>query len=192
MNILENHLEHVRQLETSNCDARPDDQDINLIVIHCISLPPGKFGGSHIDKLFLNELDPISHPYFASICELKVSSHLLIDRKGKITQYVPFHKRAWHAGKSSFEGRRACNDFSIGIELEGTEYAPYADEQYSQLALVIQTLIEHYPKLSKNRIVGHSTIAPGRKTDPGDSFEWFKLRKLLTKTTYGRSQTAQM
>ena len=179
MRILQNCLTQARQIQSSNFDARPDHTTIDLIVIHCISLPPGIFGGDNIDKLFLNQLNPNDHPCFESICNLKVSSHVLIDRKGQITQYVPFHLRAWHAGQSSFEGREACNDFSIGIELEGTEDIAYSDEQYTHLAHLIQVLIKHYPKLSKNRIVGHSTIAPDRKTDPGNSFDWVKLRRLL-------------
>jgi len=179
MRILQNCLAQARQIRSSNFDARPDQTDIDLIVIHCISLPPGNFGGNSIDKLFLNQLNPNDHPYFESLSNLKVSSHVLIDRKGQITQYVPFHLRAWHAGRSNFEGREACNDFSIGIELEGTEDIAYTDAQYAHLARLIKALIEHYPKLSQNRIVGHSAIAPDRKTDPGNSFDWAKLRRSL-------------
>lgn len=179
MRIFQNCLAQTRQIQSSNFDARPEHIDIDLIVIHCISLPPGDFGSDNIDKLFLNQLNPSDHPYFESIGDLRVSSHVLIDRKGRITQYVPFHLRAWHAGQSSFEGREACNDFSIGIELEGTEDIPYTNEQYIHLARLIQVLIKHYPKLSKNRIVGHSAIAPERKTDPGHSFDWVMLGRLL-------------
>lgn len=163
-----------------NFDDRPDTGDISLLVIHCISLPPGEFGTPCIGQLFCNQLNPDEHPYFQQIYQLQVSAHLLIKRDGEIVQYVPFDKRAWHAGASSYQGRERCNDFSIGIELEGTETTPYTDVQYQQLAGVVSALVNHYPGLSFNRISGHSDIAPGRKTDPGDSFDWNKLHGLLT------------
>lgn len=167
------------QIQSPNFDDRPDEADVSLIVIHCISLPPGEFGHAYIDQLFCNRLDPAAHPYFTGIHQLQVSAHLLIRRDGKITQYVPFDKRAWHAGISAYLGRERCNEFSIGIELEGAEDIPYTEAQYRQLAAVIKALLKTYPKLSKQRITGHSDIAPGRKTDPGASFDWEKLRGLL-------------
>jgi AmpD protein len=167
------------RLPSPNFDERSDADDISLIVVHCISLPPGEFGHSYIDQLFCNHLDPAGHPYFEEIHQLKVSAHLLIKRDGEITQYVPFDKRAWHAGVSSYQGRERCNDYSIGIELEGGEDFPYTEAQYRQLAAAIKTLLKTYPKLSQQRITGHSDIAPGRKTDPGALFDWKKLRQLL-------------
>ena len=172
-------LDEARQVESPNCDDRPDESDFDLIVVHGISLPPGQYGGSWIDALFTNSLAPDAHPYFKEIHQLEVSSHLLIKRTGEIVQYVPFHKRAWHGGKSIFDNRERCNDFSIGIELEGSDEQEYEDEQYQQLARVIRTLCETYPKLNTQRIAGHSEIAPGRKTDPGPAFDWDKLHQLL-------------
>ncbi len=172
-------LEGVRQCPSSNFDARPAAAVIDLVVVHGISLPPGEFGGAWIDALFTNTLDPGAHAYFQEICSLKVSAHLLIARTGEITQYVPFHQRAWHAGQSSFAGRTACNDFSVGIELEGTDDTPYAGIQYRALARVIRALMQAYPAIGPERIVGHSDIAPGRKTDPGPAFEWARLHTLL-------------
>ncbi|MGD8570739.1 MAG: 1,6-anhydro-N-acetylmuramyl-L-alanine amidase AmpD [Gammaproteobacteria bacterium] len=172
-------LDAARQLASPNCDDRPDVADISLIVVHGISLPPGEYGGPWIDALFTNQLDPNAHPYFQEIHQLEVSSHLLIRRDGEIVQYVPFHKRAWHAGRSSFENRERCNDFSIGIELEGTDDQPYEQSQYEQLASVIDSLCDTYQELNTGRIAGHCDIAPGRKTDPGPSFDWNKLRELL-------------
>ncbi len=174
--LIKHHwLQNAEKISSPNQDDRPDSDDISLIVIHCISLPPGEFDTPHIEQLFTNQLDPDEHPYFAEIHQLQVSCHVLIDRTGKITQYVPFNKRAWHAGQSEYCGRNRCNDFSIGIELEGTETTPYTEAQYQQLVLLIGSLIQHYPKLNKQSITGHSSIAPGRKTDPGASFDWEKL-----------------
>ncbi len=164
---------------TANFDERPDPQDISLIVIHCISLPPGEFGGPWIDALFANTLDPAAHPYFEGIHQLRVSCHVLIRRDGELIQYVPFHKRAYHAGVSRYGDRTACNDFSIGIELEGAETVPYTDEQYQRLAEVVSILLETYPALSADRITGHSEVAPERKTDPGPSFDWHRFRNSL-------------
>ncbi len=172
-------LELVRKVPSPNQDLRPTGE-ISLLVIHSISLPPGEFGDRYIDQLFTNQLDPKAHPFFAEIAGLKVSAHLLIDRRGDLTQYVPFHRRAWHAGISCFQGRERCNDFSIGIELEGTETLPFADAQYATLAEVISLLLTTYPELSSERIVGHCDIAPGRKTDPGQSFDWQRLYRLLS------------
>ena len=175
MNIKRHWLTDSKHTPSPNFDERPDPADISLLVIHCISLPPGEFGNKNIDKLFCNLLNPDDHPYFKEIYNLSVSAHLLIKRDGSCVQYVPFDKRAWHAGKSSYEGRERCNDFSIGIELEGTESINYTEEQYRQLAAVIDTLLKSYPKLSRQRISGHSDIAPGRKTDPGPTFDWQRI-----------------
>jgi AmpD protein len=170
------------QRPSPNCDERPVDLPVDLLVVHGISLPPGEFGGPWIDHLFLNTLDPGAHPYFGRIQGLRVSAHLLIRRDGGVVQYVPFHKRAWHAGQSSWRGRERCNDFSIGIELEGTDEQPYEAVQYRRLAEVAAALIRAYPELGPDRIVGHSDIAPGRKTDPGPAFDWPRLRRLLDET----------
>jgi AmpD protein len=148
-------------------------------VIHGISLPPGRFGGPWIDRLFTNDLPSGADPYFAVIRDNKVSAHVLIDRRGRVTQYVPFGRRAWHAGRSIYRGRSACNDFSVGIELEGSDETPYARKQYVSLARLIEDLRRRYPSLRDAAIVGHSEIAPGRKTDPGPSFDWDYLRALL-------------
>jgi AmpD protein len=168
-------LDGVRHCPSPHQDDRPDGMNIDLLVIHSISLPPGKFGGPFIDQLFTQTLDSKAHPYFAEIAQLRVSAHLLIRRTSEVVQYVPFIKRAWHAGVSSFGGRERCNDFSIGIELEGCDEVTYTDEQYQQLARVIRILRSAWPILTKERIVGHSDIAPGRKTDPGPLFDWDRL-----------------
>ncbi len=169
-----------RQVSSPNCDARPDPADISLLVIHGISLPPGEFGGPWIDDLFCNRLDPAHHPYFAEIAAMKVSSHLLIRRDGELVQYVPLGMRAWHAGVSNFDGRECCNDFSIGIELEGADDVPYALSQYERLAVLSRSLMQVFPAITPARIVGHSDIAPGRKTDPGAAFDWTRFRRLLS------------
>jgi len=169
----------VRQFESPNYDARPVGTVCDLIVVHGISLPPGTYGGPWIDFLFSNALPSDAHPYFATINERKVSSHLLVRRGGEITQYVKFTDRAWHAGVSAFEGREACNDYSIGVELEGTDTTPYADVQYQVLANIVAALCRAYPSLSPRRTVGHSDIAPGRKTDPGPAFNWPRARRLI-------------
>lgn len=179
MHIHNHWLDCALHVPSPNFDARPDASDISLLVLHCISLPPGEFGQPYIDQLFCNRLDPCAHPYFAGIYQLKVSAHLLIRRDGQITQYVAFDKRAWHAGVSEYQGRSRCNDFSIGIELEGTDSSAYEDKQYEVLKGVIETLLRHYPDLSRQRLAGHSDIAPGRKTDPGAGFDWPRLRRLL-------------
>ena len=173
-------IKQARQQPSPNFDLRPDETDISLIVIHGISLPPGEFGNDFIDQLFTNNLNPDDHPYFQEIAGLKVSSHLLIRRDGELVQYVPFNKRAWHAGISKYNDRENCNDFSIGIELEGTDDTPYTDIQYQVLASIIHLLIQTYPNLTEKTITGHSDIAPGRKTDPGTAFEWELLTNLLS------------
>jgi AmpD protein len=162
-----------------NCDDRPAGVEADLIVVHGISLPPGEFDGPWIDLLFTNALPRDAHPYFESVADLRVSAHLLIRRGGEVVQYVPFQRRAWHAGVSSWEGRERCNDFSIGIELEGTDHSPYESTQYAMLARVIVALCRSYPRLSPRRLVGHSDVAPGRKSDPGPSFDWPRLRSLV-------------
>lgn len=162
-----------------NSDRRPDPSDISGIVIHNISLPPGEFGALFIDDLFLNQLDCNAHPYFEQLRELKVSSHLLIRRDATVVQFVPFHQRAWHAGVSVWQGRERCNDFTIGIELEGCDDKPFEDAQYQVLAAIIDSLCDNYPELNYQRITGHEHIAPGRKTDPGPFFEWDYLKQLL-------------
>ncbi|HSW70169.1 MAG TPA: 1,6-anhydro-N-acetylmuramyl-L-alanine amidase AmpD [Gammaproteobacteria bacterium] len=168
-----------RYISSPHCDARPDYAPIDLIVMHGISLPPAQFNNDSIEKFFLGELDFTVHPYFETIKHLKVSSHLLIKRSGEIIQFVPFSKRAWHAGESSFEGRERCNDFSIGIELEGTDDLSYEEIQYKKLAKIIKALQKSYPSITHSRITGHSDVAPGRKTDPGASFDWNYLYGLL-------------
>jgi AmpD protein len=181
-------LRPARHCPSPNCNPRPagagpaDSAGVRLVVIHGISLPPGEFGGPFIDELFSNTLDPARHPYFAEIAGLTVSSHLLIRRDGEIVQYVPFDQRAWHAGRSQYRGQENCNDFSVGIELEGTDDIPYEVVQYEQLARVVRLLNEHYPA-SFGHLAGHSDIAPGRKTDPGPVFEWPRLHALLTAPT---------
>jgi AmpD protein len=162
-----------------NCNGRPAGASVDLLVVHNISLPAGSFGGGFIESLFTNCLDCAADPSFAELAGLEVSAHLLIDRAGAITQFVGFDQRAWHAGKSRFEGRENCNDFSIGIELEGTDLLSYTDAQYAVLAAVTNLLLQRYPALESRRIVGHSDIAPGRKTDPGPAFDWARLRRLL-------------
>ena len=168
-----------RYVLSPHCDDRPENTEIDMIVVHGISLPPVQFGHDYIEKFFTGKLDYSLHPYFETIKQLKVSSHLLIKRDGEIIQFVPFAKRAWHAGESFFQGRSRCNDFSIGIELEGTDELPYEKIQYEKLAEVIKTLQIAYPGITRERIVGHSDIAPGRKTDPGHSFDWHYLDCLL-------------
>lgn len=169
----------VNYVASPNADVRPQDCSVDLIVIHNISLPPGEFGRGCVQQLFTNSLNAYEHPYFAEIKDLQVSSHLLIERSGKLTQFVPFHQRAWHAGESNYFGRECCNDFSIGIELEGTDDIEYTDEQYRVLNAVITCLHMTYPELHQQNIVGHCDIAPGRKTDPGASFDWDRVRKQL-------------
>ena len=172
-------LANVRRIVSPNFDERPEEEEINLLVIHGISLPPGKFGGNYIDQLFTNTLDPDEHPCFPEIANNKVSAHVFIDRSGRITQYVPFSKRAWHAGLSCFRGRHRCNDFSIGIELEGCDEQPYTDEQYKQLAFLTKVLMSNWSGINKDNIAGHCHISPGRKTDPGPHFDWDHYFTLL-------------
>jgi len=171
-------LDECKQCPSPNKDARPDNTAIDLIVAHSISLPPGKYGGNAIEHFFQNQLDKNAHPYYEEIFEMQVSSHALIKRSGEIVQFVPFHERAWHAGQSSYQGRERCNDFSIGIELEGTDSDIFEDVQYQQLAQLINALQTAYPAIS-DHITGHSDISPGRKKDPGTGFDWSKLKNHL-------------
>ena len=166
-------------LASPHHDERPTGTAIDLLVIHGISLPPGEFGGPWIERLFMGTLSADAHPSFKHIAGLRVAAHLLIRRDGSLVQFVPFHKRAWHAGVSAFQGREACNDFSIGIEIEGDDATPYAPAQYSALASVTTALLRAYPGITTARIVGHSDIAPGRKTDPGPAFDWARYRDIL-------------
>jgi AmpD protein len=167
------------QVPSPNCDARPPGVDAELIVVHGISLPPGEFGGPWIERLFTNSLPLDRHPYFAEIGALKVSSHLLVARDGSLTQFVRFTDRAWHAGASCYAGRIACNDFSIGVELEGADTIPYEAAQYDALGALVAALCNAYPRLSPQRVVGHSDISPGRKTDPGPAFDWERARRSI-------------
>lgn len=172
-------LDGARRVISPNFDARPAGTNIDLLVVHGISLPPGEFGGDYISNLFGNCLDPQAHPYFAEIAQLRVSAHLLIRRDGRLLQFVSFDARAWHAGVSEFNGRTACNDFAVGIELEGTDELAYTLAQYQSLAAAARLLMRHYPGITPARIVGHSDIAPGRKTDPGPAFNWETLQRML-------------
>lgn len=173
-------LPEVGYAASPNADARPAGTVVDTLVIHNISLPPGQFGGGHIHALFDNRIDPQAHPYFAEIHSLRVSAHLLIERDGSTTQFVSLDRRAWHAGQSAFCGRTGCNDFSIGIELEGTDTGPFSDAQYRRLAEITRRIQEHFPAITQERIVGHSDIAPGRKTDPGPCFDWARYHALLS------------
>ena len=169
----------VRYVPSPNFDERPEGTPLSLVVVHNISLPPNEFGGPYIEQLFTNRLDPNAHPYFAEIKDHKVSAHILIRRDGEVVQFVPFNKRAWHAGQSEYKDCENCNDFAIGIELEGADETPYEEAQYLVLATLVDSLRVVYPSLSKENIVGHSDIAPGRKTDPGLAFKWKQLHDHL-------------
>jgi AmpD protein len=177
--LSEGWLQQARRVPSPNCEPRPLSCDPELLVIHNISLPPGCYGGDCIERFFTNSLDWEEHPFFEEIRGVEVSAHLLIQRTGEVLQFVNFGERAWHAGQSCYEGRDNCNDFSIGIELEGSDEEPYTDVQYSALSAVTELLITHYQELSAERIVGHSDIAPGRKTDPGPAFDWQRYRQEL-------------
>jgi len=182
MPITQGWLEGARRVPSPNCDERPDGE-VSLLLLHSISLPPGEFGGEHIERLFTNRLDPAVHPFFAEIRQLRVSAHLLIRRDGECVQFVPFDRRAWHAGRSRWRDgereRAALNDFAIGIELEGDEVSPYALAQYRALAWVVAELLAAYPALDETRITGHAHVAPLRKSDPGPAFDWAFFRQRL-------------
>lgn len=175
-------LSNVRRVASPHHDERPLQTPIDMIVIHGISLPPGEFGQSFVEDFFCGSLDVNAHPYFLTIASLRVSAHIFINREGVVTQFVPFAQRAWHAGTSEFQGRMGCNDYSIGIELEGTDDLRYEPIQYQQLAHLIKVLMKAYPAIVRERIVGHVDIAPGRKTDPGPSFDWMYLDSLLKRS----------
>ena len=168
-------IEPAVQCASPNRDGRPHGSAPEMIVLHGISLPPGQFGGPEIEQLFTNQLDWDAHPYFGEIRGLEVSTHLLIRRDGELMQFVPFTERAWHAGESCFRGRDRCNDYSIGIELEGEDETPYTDKQYAALRDVVHTLIKTYPAISAREIAGHCDVSPGRKSDPGPAFDWLRL-----------------
>ena len=179
LEIKDNLLVGAKFKQSPNCSERLN-KDISLLVIHNISLPPNKFGNDFVEKFFQNKLNPNEHPYFKEIENLKVSCHLFIKRDGSIIQFVPFNLKAWHAGVSIYEGQEDCNEFSIGIELEGADDIDYTEEQYEKLKEVTEVLLDKYPLMKKHRIVGHSDIAPSRKTDPGPSFSWKKYRSSLS------------
>lgn len=172
-------LTDITHCPSPNFNERPVGAKLSLLVLHNISLPPGQFGGGYIQQFFQNRLNSELHPYFASIEGVEVSAHLLIERTGQLVQFVSFDQRAWHAGRSSFAGVPECNDYSIGIELEGTDTEPYTDQQYAVLVQVVKLLQHHYPKITTERITGHSDIAPARKTDPGAAFDWGRLQAQL-------------
>lgn len=172
MKIKNHRLQDINFLESPNFNDRPIDEDISLLVIHSISLPPKKYNTDHIERFFLNELDFSSHNFYKNIDGMKVSAHVLIKRNGEVIQFVPFNKRAWHAGVSSYKGKNDCNNFSIGIELEGSDDDIFEDIQYKKLSLITSLLIEEYDLITKDNIKGHSDIAPERKTDPGVLFDW--------------------
>ena len=176
-------LAKARFVPSPNHNARPPEGEVSLLVIHNISLPPGQFGTGCVEQLFCNRLDWQAHPYFQRIEGLEVSAHLLIERSGALVQFVALDQRAWHAGQSCFEGRENCNDFSIGIELEGTDEQPYTDVQYHVLVEVTRDIQRVYPLITEARILGHCDIAPGRKTDPGAAFDWARFRRLLREGT---------
>ena len=172
----EGWLPGVRRVESPNCDDRPAGTEITLLVVHSISLPPGEYGGDSIERLFTNRLDPEAHPYFREIEGMKVSAHFLVRRDGRLIQFVPVYRRAWHAGASSWRGRTACNDFSVGVELEGTDDAPFEEAQYQALEELIARLRTALPLRD---IAAHSDVAPGRKTDPGPAFAWHRVLRPL-------------
>ena len=172
-------LTPARQCPSRNQDDRPAESGPELLIVHSISLPPGEFGGPYIEQLFDNRLDWSAHPYFESIRGLEVSAHALIRRDGSVLQFVPFTRRAWHAGESVFRGQQRCNDFAIGIELEGEDSLPYTDVQYDILAAVTNALFTAYPRLDTRHIAGHCDVSPGRKSDPGPAFDWLRLYDAL-------------
>ena len=178
--IINHCLENARQVSSVNYNQRPDGCKIRLLVLHNISLPPGQYKNDFVEKFFTNALDHSIHPYFRTIEGLKVSSHLFIRRDGEVIQFVPFDQRAWHAGASCFDGEENCNDFSIGIELEGQDDEPYERIQYDVLLKISRELMNTYPEISPAKICGHSDISSGRKTDPGAAFDWKYFRRKLS------------
>ncbi len=172
-------LQSVEVFRSPNFDSRPDNAQIKLVVVHGISLPPGEYGGGHIQQFFCNILDAGLHPYFEEICGMTVSAHCLVERDGNILQFVSFEDRAWHAGESQWRGETACNNFSVGIELEGCDDEAYTTAQYLGLAALAKALRSRYPQIAADAITGHCDIAPGRKTDPGPAFDWESLKGYL-------------
>ncbi|WP_171040881.1 1,6-anhydro-N-acetylmuramyl-L-alanine amidase AmpD [Marinobacter alexandrii] len=172
-------LPEARWCPSPNFGPRPDEASVSLLVVHNISLPPGQFGGPEIEDFFCNRLDHTAHPYFETIAGMQVSAHALIRRDGSVVQFVSLLDRAWHAGRSSFQGEEECNDFSIGIELEGTDDVPYTEDQYRQLADLTHLIMAAWPRITPDRMTGHCDIAPGRKTDPGPFFDWSHFRAVL-------------
>ncbi len=187
MQLINGWISGVKRVPSPYCDDRPDHEAPSLLVVHGISLPPGQFGGPYIDRLFTGTLKPDEHPFFQQVYRLRVSAHCLIRRDGEVVQYVPFDKRAWHAGVSAYAGRPKCNDFSIGIELEGADDLAYTEEQYDKLAQLTRLVMQDYP-VTPERITGHSDIAPDRKTDPGPGFSWRHYRQLLTPRAAGHNR----
>ena len=171
-----------RHIPSPNCDERPVSTEIEVLVIHAISLPPGRYDGDYIEQLFTNRLPVHDHPYFDQIRDLRVSTHFLIRRTGALIQFVPTHLRAWHAGDSAFKGREKVNDFSLGIELEGCDEEPFEPIQYEVLTRLVRCLLDAYPRIAPSAIVGHCDISPGRKTDPGPNFDWAAFRRSIQKT----------
>ncbi len=183
--VLDSHsgcVEDIQFIPSPNFDTRPDQGQIDVLVIHSISLPPQCYGNNYVEDLFSNCLDPTAHDYFADIAERKVSAHFYIKRVGEIIQFVPTHNRAWHAGDSTFKGREKVNNFSIGIELEGCDQHEFEDTQYQSLTLLSQCILQSYPLITAENIVGHSDISPGRKTDPGPCFDWSRYLNSISKT----------
>lgn len=174
-------IDTARWVASPNYDVRPDGAPIDVLVIHNISLPPNQYGGQGVEQLFTNTLNPDEHPYYKDIAHVQVSSHLFIRRTGELVQFVSLNQRAWHAGVSSFEGRERCNDFSIGIELEGSDFEAFEETQYQALSEVTEALVRAYPGITLDRIIGHSDIAPDRKTDPGPFFDWQRYKQSLIK-----------
>ena len=181
-------LVQARRVASPNFGERPPGAEIDLLVIHNISLPPGEFGGPWVEQLFCGRLDPGIHPYFAAIADNPVSAHLFIRRDGEAVQFVSLCKRAWHAGRSCWQGRAECNDYAIGIELEGTDDTPFTDAQYAQLATLSTEIMRRFPAITDARIVGHSDVAPGRKTDPGAAFDWARYRRSLAEIRAGAAE----
>lgn len=173
--ISDGWLDGVRRVRSPNHDARPSGAAIELVVVHSINLPPGEFGGPWVERLFCNTLPADAHPYFAAAAALRVSAHVLVRRDGSLVQFVPFDRRAWHAGASSWRGRPGCNDFSVGVELEGCDETPYAGAQYRALAALLAALRRAYPTLAADAVAGHDEVAPGRKRDPGPAFDWDRV-----------------
>lgn len=185
-------LSSARWCPSPNYGPRPQDAVISLLVVHSISLPPGQFGGRYIEDFFTNCLTPAAHPYFSTIVDMRVSAHALIRRDGAVVQFVSLLDRAWHAGRSCFQGVEECNDFSIGIELEGADDVPYTPEQYRLLAELTMVISSAWPAITSDRVLGHCDIAPGRKTDPGPAFDWHGFRASLQTAQSGRRRRKQI